>query len=194
MAVTESPELADRMRVMSLHGLTHDAWNRYSKGGSWDYKIGAPGFKYNLTDIAAAIGVHQLDRSEEMRRERELIAKFYRDQFSQVRAIELPPDPNDRIHSWHLFPIRLDLDRLTIDRDEFIEALKAEGVGCSVHWRPLHLHPYYQETFGWSESDLPVASAVWKRLISLPIFPGMFEEEIDQVIHTVKELCKRYAR
>src|SRR5262249_21652338 len=109
MAVTESPELADRMRVMSLHGLTHDAWNRYSKGGSWDYKIGAPGFKYNLTDIAAAIGVHQLDRSEEMRRERELIAKFYRDQFSQVRAIELPPDPNDRIHSWHLFPIRLDL-------------------------------------------------------------------------------------
>jgi dTDP-4-amino-4,6-dideoxygalactose transaminase len=189
MAVTDSAELANRIRMMSLHGLTHDAWDRYSERGSWDYKIGAPGFKYNLTDIAASIGIHQLARSEEMRNERELIAKRYLDELCEIQEIELPPDDPNRIHSWHLFPIRLRLERLSVDRNAFIEALKGAGVGCSVHWRPLHLHPYYLETFGWRTKDLPIASAVWKRLISLPIFPGMRDGEVDHVIRTVKMLC-----
>jgi dTDP-4-amino-4,6-dideoxygalactose transaminase len=189
MAVTNSPELASRMRMMSLHGLTRDAWNRYSEGGSWDYKIGAPGFKYNLTDIAAAIGIHQLARSEQMRKERELIAKRYLEQLCDIQEIELPPNPTDRIHSWHLFPIRLRPERLSVDRNAFIDALKQAGVGCSVHWRPLHLHPYYFETFGWSAKDLPVASAVWERLISLPIFPGMHDREVAHVTRTVRMLC-----
>jgi dTDP-4-amino-4,6-dideoxygalactose transaminase len=189
MAVTNNAELAARIRMMSLHGLTHDAWSRYSEGGSWDYKIGAPGFKYNLTDIAAAIGIHQLARSEQMRKERESIAKCYLEQLRDVREIELPPDPPDRIHSWHLFPLRLRLDWLSVDRNAFIEALKEAGIGCSVHWRPLHLHPYYLETFGWRTKDLPVASMVWKRLISLPIFPGMRDAEVDHVIRTVRRLC-----
>jgi perosamine synthetase len=192
MAVTDNAELADRMRMMSLHGLTQDAWNRYTKGGSWDYRIGAPGFKYNLTDIAAAIGIHQLGRAEEMRKERESIAKYFLEQLSDVQEIELPPDPRDRIHSWHLFPIRLRLGRLSVDRNTFIEALKQAEIGCSVHWRPLHLHPYYLETFGWSTEHLPVASEVWERLISLPIFPGMSNAEIDYVIHTVKKLCLEF--
>lgn len=189
MAVTNSAELASRMRTMSLHGLTHDAWDRYSESGSWDYKIGAPGFKYNLTDIAASIGIHQLARSEEMRNERESIAKRYLEELCDIQEIELPPDDPNRVHSWHLFPIKLRLERLSVDRNTFIEALKQAGIGCSVHWRPLHLHPYYQKTFGWRTRDLPVASAVWKRLVSLPIFPGMRDGEVDHVIRTVRSLC-----
>ena len=194
MAVTSNAKLAERMRLMSLHGLSADAWGRYSSNGSWDYKIVAPGYKYNLTDIAAAIGIHQLGRAEAMRREREEIARQYREALEGLDQIELPAEAANRIESWHLFAIRLRLKRLTIDRDEFIKELKRAGVGCSVHWRPLHLHPYYQKTFGWRAKDFPVASAQWKRLISLPIFPGIREDEIDHVIRTVKRICKRYAR
>jgi dTDP-4-amino-4,6-dideoxygalactose transaminase len=191
MAVTGNAELADRMRLMSLHGLSQDAWERYSGGSSWDYRIIAPGFKYNLTDIAAAIGIHQLARAEEMRRERESIARFYLEAFGDVAEIELPPADANRIHAWHLFPIKLRLEQLSIDRNQFIEQLKAAGVGCSVHWRPLHLHPYYQETFGWREEDFPVATALWQRLISLPIFPGMTMDEMEHVVATAKGICRR---
>jgi perosamine synthetase len=194
MVVTNNTLLAERMKLMSLHGLSRDAWDRYSSGGSWDYRITAPGFKYNMTDIAAAIGIHQLARAEEMRHKRELIAAAYRDAFSGVEEIELPVGDSNRIHSWHLFPIRLRLTRLTIDRNEFIQELAQSGVGSSVHWRPLHLHPYYQESFGWQPEDCPVATETWRRLVSLPLFPGMREEEIEHVIHTVKSLCARYAR
>jgi perosamine synthetase len=194
MAVTNNAFLAERMKLMSLHGLSRDAWDRYSGGGSWDYRIIAPGFKYNMTDIAAAIGIHQLERAEEMRRKRERIAATYRDALSGVEEIELPAEDGNRIHSWHLFPIRLRLARLTIDRNKFIEELARFGVGSSVHWRPLHLHPYYQESFGWRPEDCPVATETWRRLVSLPLFPGMRDEEIEHVIHTVKSLCARHAR
>jgi dTDP-4-amino-4,6-dideoxygalactose transaminase len=194
MAVTGNEELAQRMRLMSLHGLSQDAWARYSGGQSWDYKIVAPGFKYNLTDIAAAIGIHQLARAEEMRRERERIAHLYLETFADIEEIELPPEDLNRIHGWHLFPLRLRLDKLNIDRNQFIEELKQAGVGCSVHWRPLHLHPYYQETYGLRAEDFPVATAVWERLISLPIFPGMRADEIDHVVTTIREICERHAR
>jgi perosamine synthetase len=193
MAVTGDEELAQRMRLMSLHGLSHDAWERYSGGSSWDYRIIAPGFKYNLTDIAAAIGIHQLARAEEMRLERERIAGNYLEAFADIEEIELPPDYPNRIHAWHLFPIRLRLERLKIDRNQFIEELRQAGVGCSVHWRPLHLHPYYQETFGWRPEDFPVATRVWERLVSLPIFPGMRAAETEYVVETVKAICKEHA-
>jgi dTDP-4-amino-4,6-dideoxygalactose transaminase len=197
MAVTSNARLAERMRLMSLHGLSADAWGRFSTNGNWDYKIVAPGYKYNLTDIAAAIGIHQLGRAETMRRERESIALRYSEALAAVAEIELPPpadSKNNRIDSWHLFAIRLRLKRLKINRDAFMNELKRAGVGCSVHWRPLHLHPYYQKTFGWRAQDFPIATAQWKRLISLPIFPGMLEEEIEHVINTVKRICKSHAR
>jgi len=194
MAVTSNARLAQRMKLMSLHGLSHDAWGRYSGDGSWDYKIVAPGFKYNLTDTAAAIGIHQLSRAEAMRGEREQVARRYCEALAGVNEIELPPRDENRIHSWHLFPIRLKLKRLTISRDAFMTELKRAGVGCSVHWRPLHLHPYYQKTLGWRARDFPVATAEWKRLISLPIFPGMLDEEIEHVIRTVRRICARHAR
>ena len=191
MAVTGDDDLAQRMRQMSLHGLSHDAWNRYAGSGSWDYRIVAPGYKYNLTDIAAAIGIHQLERAEAMRLDREMLAYRYFEAFADVPQIELPPNPADRIHSWHLFPIRLRLDQLSVDRNTFFSLLREGGIGCSVHWRPLHLHPYY-ESFGWKPADLPVATAQWERLITLPLFPGMQDEEQDLVVDTVRQLCSRH--
>jgi dTDP-4-amino-4,6-dideoxygalactose transaminase len=125
-----------------------------------------------------------------MRVERERVAGRLAEELADVEELELPPTSADRIHSWHLFPIRLRLERLSIDRNAFIDALKASGVGCSVHWRPLHLHPYYEETFGWRAQDLPTATAVWQRLVSLPIFPGMREDELAHVANTVRELCR----
>jgi perosamine synthetase len=194
MAVTADPELAARLRLLSLHGLSEDAWNRYSGKGGWDYRIVAPGYKYNMTDIAAAIGIHQLARAEEMRRAREAVAQEYWQELAGVDEIELPRTYGDRIHSFHLFPIRLQLDALTIDRDRFIEELRDEGISCSVHWRPLHLHPYYEQVFGWREQDLPIASAEWRRLVSLPIFSAMRFEEIHAVVNAVKEVCARASR
>jgi perosamine synthetase len=193
MAVTDDEALASRIRLMSLHGLSRDAWDRYA-GGGWDYQIVAPGFKYNLTDIAAAIGIHQLARAEEMRKQREEIAHGLREQLAPVEEIELPHFPENRIHAWHLFPVRLHLERLTIDRNRFIDELTAAGVGSSVHWRPLHLHPYYQTTFGWKPEHLPVATREWQRLISLPLFPSMTADELQHVGETVRRLCSRFQR
>jgi perosamine synthetase len=193
MAVTDDQKLADRIRMMSLHGLSHDAWGRYSGGGSWDYRIVEAGYKYNLTDVAAAIGVHQLARAESMRVERELLAAWYRDALAGVDAIEMPGVPENRIHSWHLFPIRLKLDRLKIDRNAFFAAMREAGVGCSVHWRPLHLHPYYSERFGWTPDLFPVATPLWERSISLPLFPGMRGDEREYVAQVVRDLCRTNA-
>jgi dTDP-4-amino-4,6-dideoxygalactose transaminase len=192
MAVTDDADLAAHIRQMSLHGLSRDAWNRYSAGGTWDYQILAPGYKYNLTDVASALGIHQLARAEEMRRSRCALAEAFRDALSDLNELELPPDPPDRLHAWHLFPVRLNLERLSVDRNAFIRSLNEEGVGCSVHWRPLHLHPYYREQFGWTPDQLPVASREWPRLVSLPLFPGMQDEERDRVIDVVRGLCRRF--
>lgn len=194
MATTADPALAERMRMMSLHGLSHDAWGRFSKGGSWDYRILAPGFKYNMTDVAAALGIHQLARAEPMRLARERLARRYLERLANLEELELPPVPEDRMHAWHLFPVRLRLEKLAIDRNSFIAELKEAGVGCSVHWRPLHLHPYYAETFGWRAEDLPAASAVWPRIVSLPLFPAMTDAEHEHVVAVVQGICERHRR
>jgi perosamine synthetase len=192
MATTADAALAERMRMMSLHGLSNDAWGRFSKGGSWDYRILAPGFKYNLTDVAAAIGIHQLARAEEMRKARERLAERYLERFRNLEELELPPAPDDRIHAWHLFSVKLRLAKLGIDRNELVAELKGAGVGCSVHWRPLHLHPYYAETFGWRAEDLPAASAAWERIVTLPLFPAMTDAEHEHVVAVVQGICERH--
>lgn len=193
MAVTNDKALAERIRLMSLHGLSHDAWGRFAAGGNWDYQIVQPGYKYNLTDIAAAIGCHQLRRAMEMREQREAVAEFYLESFADLESISLPPVDEDRIHSWHLFPIRLRLERLSIDRNEFVEELKRNGVGCSVHWRPLHMHPLYRDRLGWTEDNLPTATKLWTEIISLPMFSSMTFEEMVHVVETVKQLCNKHA-
>jgi perosamine synthetase len=194
MAVTDDERLADRMRLMSLHGLSKDAWDRYDGKSAWDYQIVAPGFKYNLTDVAAALGLHQLARAEAMRARREELARSYAELLGDVDEIELPPFPVDRLHAWHLFPIRLRLDRLTIDRNAFIDALRAAGIGTSVHWRPLHLHPYYQEQFAWTPADCPVATREWSRLISLPLFPSMSADDQGAVWSAIRSICATAGR
>lgn len=194
MAVTHNEILAEKMRLMSLHGLSRDAWQRYSESGSWDYRIMAPGFKYNLTDIAAAIGIHQLASAFEMRERREDIAEKYSAAFCDVYELELPPTDVDRLHSWHLYPIRLRLDRLTISRNEFIEQLKKNGVGCSVHWRPLHMHPFYIDRYRWPADHFPNATHLWERVISLPLFPSMTAEEVNRVVEVVRNICRVYTK
>jgi perosamine synthetase len=192
MAVTDDEALAARMRMMSLHGLSSDAWGRYSGGGSWDYRIAAPGYKYNLTDVAGAIGIHQRRKAEAMRRAREAVARRYLEALREIEELELPyVDPNC-LHAWHLFPIRLRLERLTVDRATFIQLLGRSGVGCSVHWRPLHLHPYYADTFGYKPSDLPAATSTWPRLVSLPIFSSMTDFEVDHVIASVRAIISAH--
>ena len=188
MAVTSRRDLADRIRLMSLHGLSSDAWGRYEGRGSWDYRILAPGYKYNLTDIAGALGVHELARAEEYRRARQRVARRYREALSECEPIAQPPEPLDRIHAWHLYPIRLDPNAL--QRDTFVDRLAARGVGFSVHWRPLHLHPYYAE-MGWTSAQLPVASRVWETLVSLPMFPDMTDAEHDYVVESIKKVLSR---
>lgn len=194
MAVTNNEMLANRIRLMSLHGLSHDAWGRYTAEGSWDYKIVQPGYKYNLTDVAAAIGCRQLARAEEMRKKREQVARFYFSSMADIQEISLPPYDSDRYHSWHLFPIRLNLDDLSIDRNEFIEELKRNRVGFSVHWRPLHLHPLYAERFGWIAAHFPAATKLWTEIISLPMYSMMTLEEMSHVVKTIRNICTTYSK
>ena len=194
MAVTDRADLAARMREMLLHGLTSEAWDQYGPHGTWDYRIMAPGYSYNLTDIAAAIGRRQLARAEAMREARERIADRYSEAFADLDEIALPIRAQNRVPAWHLFPLKLRLDRLRISREEFIRQLDERGVHCSVHWRPLHLHPYYQNTYGWRPEHCPVATQTWKRLVSLPLFSTMSDAQVEQVIAEVRHVCRRHAK
>ena len=194
MACTANDEYADRMRIMSLHGISRDAWKRYTAEGSWHYEIIAPGFKYNMTDIAAAIGFQQLRKAEVFHRRRIQLAGQYRERLNEVEEIVLPQVQPDRIHSWHLYVIRLRLDRLNIDRAQFIEELTRRGVGTSVHWMPLHMHPYYRETYGYAPEDLPTAWAVYPEIITLPLYPNMTEGDVDYVCASIKDIVSRNSR
>ena len=192
MAVTNDDKWADRMRVMSLHGISRDAWKRFTSEGSWYYEIDAPGFKYNLTDIASAVGLQQLKRADELWAERKAVASRYLDKLAQIPGLELPEELPDRQHSWHLFPIRLAHGAWKIDRNRFIDELKAKSITTSVHWMPLHLHPYYRRTYGFGEGLHPVAEDLWPRMVSLPIFPGLTTAEQDEVVTAIAGLFEQH--
>lgn len=194
MITTDNAEWAARMRMMSLHGLSRDAWNRYSSQGSWYYEILSPGFKYNLTDIAAALGLAQLKKCERFWKGREQYAVRYQEGFKDLPEIVCPEVAAHVQHAWHLYVIQLELDRLRINRDEFIRQLQQAGVGCSVHFIPLHLHPYHRDMGGYRPEDLPVSSKVFQRIVSLPLYSKMTEEEVDRVIGIVRELVERNRR
>ena len=194
MATTENSEWAERMRMMSLHGISHDAWKRYTKEGSWYYEILNPGFKYNLTDIAAAIGIEQLKKCDEFRKAREKIAKIYDTSFADLEEIQTPVRRSDTEHAWHLYVIELNLDHLQITRNQFIDVLREEQIGTSVHFIPLHLHPYYRDNFGYHPSDFPNASSAFERIVSLPIYPRMTEADVESVIGAVRKIVKQNRR
>jgi dTDP-4-amino-4,6-dideoxygalactose transaminase len=194
MACTSNDEYADRMRIMSLHGISRDAWKRFTATGSWYYEIVAPGFKYNLTDIAASIGLHQVRKADRLHQQRERCAQHYTEQLREVEELILPNVQPDRIHSWHLYEIRLKLDRLSIDRAQLITELKQRGIGTSVHWLPLHMHPYYRQTYGYRPEDLPIAAALYPELISLPIYPDLGEAGVAQVCGALKSLIASHQK
>jgi perosamine synthetase len=190
MAVTDDDALADRIRLMSLHGMSKDAWKRYTAAGSWYYEIVAPGFKYNLTDIASALGRVQLGRANELWNERRRVAAALQHALGDIAGIELPREHADRQHAWHLFSIRLDLDVWKIGRDAFIDGLKERGIATSVHWMPLHMQPYYRETYGIAADEFPVAAGLWPRLVSLPLFPGMTDDDVGAIADAIRSLSR----
>lgn len=194
MATTENAEWAERMRILSLHGISREAVNRYTPEGSWYYEICAPGFKYNLTDMASAVGIPQLNKCEAFAGIRRRYAALYNEAFRDMPEIMPPYVAGDIDHAWHLYVIQLDLERLRIGRNAMIDLLKKHGIGTSVHFIPLHLHPYYKRTYGFSSDDFPVASAAYERIISLPIYPKMTESDVHRVIEIVEHLVREYRR
>ena len=194
MVTTDNDDLAKRMRMMRLHGIGRDAWKRYSAAGSWFYEVLDTGFKYNLTDIQSAIGIVQLGKCDQMRDARVKIAHRYSEAFAPEQALQVPTVSDGCDSAWHLYVLRLNLEELPITRSEMIEKLKERGVGTSVHFIPLHMHPYYKNRYGYREEDFPVASKQYQRYLSLPIFPGMTESQIDYVIKNVLEIARSAAR
>lgn len=194
MITTNDPRLAERMRRLSLHGISHDAWNRYTDKGSWYYEIVEPGFKYNMTDIAAVLGRRQLARIDEMAERRREIAATYTGRFERLAEVAPPRHVTDGVHAWHLYVLRLVLERLAIDRAAFIEELRAAGIGASVHFIPLHLHPYYRERFGFTRGDFPVAERLYDTIVSLPLYPRLTDGEVERVCAAVEDICRRHAR
>ena len=194
MATTENPEWAERMRIMGLHGISKDAWKRYTAEGSWYYEILSPGYKYNLTDLAAAIGIQQLKKCDQFWQARQRIAALYTEGFQDMPEITTPALAREGQHAWHLYILQLNLERLRISRNEFVELLKQYQIGTSVHFIPLHLHPYYRETFGYRPQDLPQASAAFERIVSLPLYPKMTEAQVQHVISAVREIVRQNRR
>jgi len=194
MITTDDDEYAEKMRIWTLHGISRDAWKRYSAEGSWYYEVSVPGFKYNLTDLQAALGLHQLARLETMIQRRAELAAKYHAGLCALPEIELPTVRPGIRHAWHLYAIRLRLELLKINRAEFIEQLKGEGIGTSVHFIPLHRQPYYRDRFDFQPSDFPVADAAYQRLISLPLYTRMTECDVDDVIEAVQRIARRNRR
>lgn len=194
MITTNNDAYADRMRLMRLHGIGRDAWKRYSADGSWYYEVLEAGFKYNLTDLQSALGLVQLTKCDALCESRRRIAKRYTAAFEKLETLEVPTVHADRETSWHLYILRLNLERLRIDRDHFISELKQRGIGTSVHFIPLHLHPYYQKKYGCKVGDLPRAEQQYARSISLPIYPTMTADEVEYVISAVSETAQAWER
>jgi perosamine synthetase len=193
MLCTEDAALAERCRLMSLHGISRDAWKRYRADGSWCYEIVAPGYKYNMTDLAAALGLAQLHKLDHMWARRVEIARRYDAALGGLPQLELPHRDPAHQHAWQLYMLRLRLDRLLIDRAGFVGELKRRNVGASVHFIPLHLHPYYRERYGYAPEDFPVAHREFLREVSLPIYSRMTDADVADVVDAVRAIVDRHA-
>jgi UDP-4-amino-4,6-dideoxy-N-acetyl-beta-L-altrosamine transaminase len=192
MVVTGNKEFAERIRTMRLHGINQDIFDRYtSEKPSWYYEVVALGFKYNMTDIAASIGIHQLKKASKFQEKRRKIAEYYNDSFKEL-PLQIPFQQNLKdIHSWHLYVIQLELEKLSCSRDRFIELMTDAGIGTSVHFIPLHLHPYWKGRYRFVADDFPVAFDVFQRVVSLPIYPAMTDDDVERVVSTVRCIIKK---
>ena len=191
---TSDREAADRARLLALHGMDRDAWKRYTAQGTWFYEVQAAGFKYNMSDLEAAIGLGQLGQLDAMNARRAEIARAYDTAFGDHPALEIPFAEAGAQSAHHLYSIRLRLEALTIDRARFMSELAAENIGASVHFIPIHLHRFYQDTLGVKPGDFPVAEAAYARLVSLPIYPAMQDQDVADSIAAVRKIADRFRR
>lgn len=194
MITTGSATMARRLRLLSLHGLSHDAWKRYRRGGSWRYEVKRLGFKYNMTDVAAGIGLAQAAKFLGMQRRRRVLARRYTSLLGDLDAFDLPREYPDSVHAWHLYIVRLRRGVLRIGRDRVIELLADSGIGTSVHFIPLHLHSYYRRTFGFKRGSYPHAEREAQRVISLPLYPGLSRRDQTRVVNALREIVTRNRR
>jgi perosamine synthetase len=194
MVTTDDDRLASRISLMRLHGMSQDAWKRYSAEGSWRYEVLEAGFKYNLTDIQAALGLVQLAKCDAMWKRRAAIAERYSQDLSALDAYRTPRVAADVQHAWHLYVILIEPGVLRIHRDQVIEELRQRGIGTAVHFIPLHLHPYYQRVWGYRPGQFPVAESYFDRCISLPIYPGMSDGDVDRVVESLKDIASKFQR
>jgi dTDP-4-amino-4,6-dideoxygalactose transaminase len=194
MLTTDDGGLADRARMLTSHGMSRNAWNRYAKGGTWKYSVEFAGFKYNMTDLQASLGLVQLGRLEQMQKLREKYSDIYNEELAGVTGVSTPVRTKIGRSSIHLYIIRVDNEKLKIGRDEFIEELGAMNIGTSVHFIPVHLQPFYQRAFGTKNGDFPVAEGIYKKIISLPLYPSMSEKDVQYVAGAVRAISEKHAK
>ena len=194
MVTTNDREGADRVRRLSLHGMTHDAWKRYTRTGSWRYDVLEMGFKYNMTDIAAGLGLAQAAKFPSIQARRRRLARRYTALLASCDAFDLPPEPKGVVHAWHLYVLRLRPGVLRVGRDEMIALLQEQGIGTSMHFLPLHLHSLYRRRFGYRRGDFPKTERESARAISLPLYPGLNRADQDRVVGTLLDLARRHRR
>ena len=194
MITTADDALAEKIAVASLHGMNKNAWKRYDKSGSWFYEIHDMGFKYNLSDVHAAIGLAQLKRADDFQRRRTEIARAYNEAFRADECLQAAYVEPGIEHAWHLYVLRLRPELMRIGRNQFVEMLRERGVGCSVHCIPLHTMHYYQRNYGYRDGDFPVANNIYSRCLSLPIYAAMTDDDVNYVIETVLAIARENRR
>jgi dTDP-4-amino-4,6-dideoxygalactose transaminase len=192
--LTGDPEFLDRARVLSLHGMSRDAWRRYDKGGSWRYDVLAPGYKYNMTDIQAALGLCQLKRLEAFQQRRREVAALYTQGFQDEPALETPIERPEVTHAWHLYVLRLRPEALRIGRDQFIEQLARRQIGTSVHFIPIHVHSYYRDRYEYAPGSFPHAYVNFQRMLSLPLHPRLSDQDVADVVEAVLDIVRTHRR
>jgi len=192
--LTGDAEFLDRARVVSLHGMSRDAWKRYERGGNWFYEVVVPGFKYNMTDIQAALGLWQLRKLAGFQERRRAVVRMYDEAFGSESALELPARRPDVEHAWHLYVLRLRPGALRINRDAFIEELRQRNIGSSVHFIPIHLHPYYRDKYAYQPDSFPVAYGNYQRMLSVPLNPRLADGDVHDVIEAVLDIVRRHRR
>lgn len=192
--LTGPKDLIDESRIWSLHGMSRDAWNRYGEKGSWFYEVVRPGFKYNLTDIGAALGLQQLRKLDGFQSRRREIARRYTEAFSRFEELTVPASRPEVEHAWHLYVLRLNLERLRITREQFIEEMRERRIGTSVHFIPVHTHPYYRDRYGFKPEDFAVAHAEFSRIVSLPLNPRMSDGDVSDVVEAVSDVVETFRR
>ncbi|MBI4420873.1 MAG: DegT/DnrJ/EryC1/StrS family aminotransferase, partial [Gemmatimonadetes bacterium] len=192
--LTGQGPLLERARMISLHGMTRDAWKRYAKGGSWRYDVVLPGFKYNMTDMQASLGLWQLRKLGGFHQRRREIAARYTEAFTDEEALEVPTELGHVEHAWHLYVLRLRPGALAIDRDRFIDELTTRNIGTSVHFIPVHMHPFYRDKYGYVPESFPVAHENYQRMLSLPLHPRLTERDVEDVVGAVLDVVRVHRR